>query len=145
MGCIVTKTWFHFLQKSFIHWSMWRCYSCLYVHLIYLLWEKIWYVKRINRWESLSDFLRRNSGTWVISHDSLEIKTKEIACTFSDIGQIEYTVYYICLVTFGDVCSTICDVSYYPTTILHQWFSGCQTNWKGLDLCNLELRVWKKF
>ena len=34
----------------------------------------------------MSDTLCRNCGTWVISRDSLEIKTKEFTCTFQILG-----------------------------------------------------------
>ena len=44
-------------------------------------------IKRIYRCKFLSDTLCRNCGTWVISHDSLEIKTTEFTCTFQILGR----------------------------------------------------------
>ena len=40
----------------------------------------------------------------------------------SNIGRIEFIVQNICSDTFWDIRATICDVSYYPTTILRQQF-----------------------
>ena len=39
-----------------------------------------------------------------------------------NIGLIKFIVQNICSDTFWDICATICDVSYYPKTILRQQF-----------------------